>query len=95
MSEPETAVFGENDVLLAECADGVRVVRAPPVAEFADDVTDWCGDFTTLSKDIITIKALGRTVCYRIRQPTTESWTRCVFVADKVYDDADAKEPVS
>jgi hypothetical protein len=78
-------VFCESD-------DGIRLLTAPAVAHFADDVTEWCGDFTTLKKDIITIRAIGRTVCYRIRPVTPDGWMTCTLVADKVYDDADVKE---
>lgn len=85
-------VFAPHDVVVCDSEDGVRLLTVPDVAHFSDNVDDWLGDFTTLKKDIITIRAIGRTVCYRIRMPTTESWMMCVFIADKVYDDADAKE---
>ena len=93
LSESEAvASFAPHDVVICETADGVRLLTAPPVAHFDDRVEEWCGDFTTVKGEIITIKALGRTVCYRIRSPTTESWMSCVFIADKVYDDADVAE---
>lgn len=78
--------------------NGPEIINAPDNVSFSqksvDDVASGKCTHATLVGQVVTLKSIGRTVCYRLLMATKKDRLSGFRRATKVYDDADAQEPV-
>lgn len=89
----------DHVILFRLTKHGPEIITAPTNVTFTQEsIDDLVKDKLThakLDRDVITFQSHGRVVCYRLLIATKKDRLGGVRRAVKVYDDADAKEPVS